>query len=110
MAAGVSWPGNVRELRNAIERAILLFDGGLITREHLPTAVASRLRAGPFIGVKGSLDPSAPLPSGGVDLEAVEKKIRAKALGQTRGQVAGGAPVGLTRAQFLLRLEKYGLG
>ena len=31
-----SWPGNVRELRNAIERAILLCDGGLITREHLP--------------------------------------------------------------------------
>jgi transcriptional regulator with GAF, ATPase, and Fis domain len=30
------WPGNVRELRNAIERAILLCDGGLITRVHLP--------------------------------------------------------------------------
>ncbi len=31
------WPGNVRELRNAIERAILLCDRGLITRAHLPT-------------------------------------------------------------------------
>ena len=31
-----SWPGNVRELRNAIERAIILCDGGLITAEHLP--------------------------------------------------------------------------
>src|SRR5262249_1338650 len=30
------WPGNVRELKNAIERAILLCDGGLITRDHLP--------------------------------------------------------------------------
>ena len=29
------WPGNVRELRNALERASILADGGLITREHL---------------------------------------------------------------------------
>jgi transcriptional regulator with PAS, ATPase and Fis domain len=29
------WPGNVRELRNAIERAMLLLDGGWITPELL---------------------------------------------------------------------------
>src|SRR5262249_38367794 len=29
------WPGNVRELRNALERAAILCDGGLITAEHL---------------------------------------------------------------------------
>ena len=33
------WPGNVRELRNAIERAILLCDGGLVTSEHLPPSL-----------------------------------------------------------------------
>src|SRR5512143_3813164 len=31
-----SWPGNVRELRNAIERAIILCAGGLITAAQLP--------------------------------------------------------------------------
>ena len=31
-----SWPGNVRELRNAIERAVILADGGQIRSEHLP--------------------------------------------------------------------------
>ncbi|MBI4513860.1 MAG: sigma-54-dependent Fis family transcriptional regulator [Gemmatimonadetes bacterium] len=37
------WPGNVRELRNAIERAVLLSDGGAIMPEHLfpePTGVS----------------------------------------------------------------------
>ena len=29
------WPGNVRELRNALERAAILCEGGLITSEHL---------------------------------------------------------------------------
>ena len=35
------WPGNVRELRNAIERAVILCEGGLITSEHLPLGIAS---------------------------------------------------------------------
>ncbi len=30
-----SWPGNVRELRNAIERALLLSEGGSLEAEHL---------------------------------------------------------------------------
>ena len=47
-----SWPGNVRELRNAIERAIILCDGGLITAEHLPPP-----RAGNGPGVWGPQGP-----------------------------------------------------
>jgi DNA-binding NtrC family response regulator len=31
-----SWPGNVRELENAIERAVVISQGDLITREDLP--------------------------------------------------------------------------
>ena len=40
------WPGNVRELRNAIERAVILADGGFIRSEHLPVS-APRPSVGP---------------------------------------------------------------
>ena len=31
-----NWPGNVRELKNVIERAVVLSDGEIIERKHLP--------------------------------------------------------------------------
>ena len=104
------WEGNVRELRNAIERAVLLCDGSLITREHLPAPIGRPKFVLTTAGLKDSLDASGPLPAGGVDLEAVEKKFVAKALGQSRGNKSRAARLlGLTRAQFYSRLEKYGL-
>jgi DNA-binding NtrC family response regulator len=33
---GYAWPGNIRELRNTVERAVILCDGDLITRDQLP--------------------------------------------------------------------------
>jgi transcriptional regulator with GAF, ATPase, and Fis domain len=104
-----AWPGNVRELRNAIERAILLCDGGLITREHLPTA--SRLPAA-MLSPAGDLSANgdATLPAGGVDLESMERSFVEKALGQTRGNKTKAARLlGLSRAQLYTRLEKYGI-
>jgi transcriptional regulator with PAS, ATPase and Fis domain len=103
------WPGNVRELRNAIERAILLCDGGLVAREHLPvgtTRPAKRPQE-----VDGWLDPAASLPPGGLDLKTVERILLEKALGQARGNKTQAAQLlGLTRAQLYTRLEQHGLG
>jgi transcriptional regulator with GAF, ATPase, and Fis domain len=105
-----AWPGNVRELRNAMERAILLCDGSLITRDHLPASPERPRMVLTTTGLKETLDASGPLPAGGVDLEAVERKFVAKALGQTKGNKSRAARLlGLTRAQFYSRLEKYGL-
>jgi PAS domain S-box-containing protein len=36
------WPGNIRELENAIERAFILCNEGVITIEHLPEELSSR--------------------------------------------------------------------
>ena len=104
-----AWPGNVRELRNAIERAILLCDGGLITREHLPAAITRPERKAPA-SPAGSGAEAEPLPAGGVDLEAVERGYIERALRDSRGNKSRAArQLGLTRAQLYSRLEKYGL-
>ena len=102
---GYTWPGNVRELRNAIERAVILADGGYIRSEHLPVtgtrqpATASGEPAG-----------TAAFPPGGVNLEAIERSFVIKALRQARHNKTRAAKLlGLTRAQLYSRIEKYGL-
>ena len=41
------WPGNVRELENAIERAVILTRGDVVTPTDLPPHVAAALPLGP---------------------------------------------------------------
>src|SRR5205814_7289431 len=97
------WPGNVRELRNAIERAVILADGGLIRSEHLPV---SATRKAPSTADATN----APLPAGGVNLDALERSLVIKALAQARHNKTRAARLlGLTRAQLYSRIEKYGL-
>jgi transcriptional regulator with GAF, ATPase, and Fis domain len=101
-----AWPGNVRELRNAIERAVILADGGLIRSQHLPGVAASRHSVPAAPEAAGS----DPLPAGGVDLEAIERALVVRALAQARHNKTRAAKLlGLTRAQLYSRIEKYGL-
>jgi len=99
------WPGNVRELRNALERATILCDGGLITLEHLPIGVG---RSGPAPGpVQGS---PGVLPAGGVNLEGVERDLIARALQQARNNRSRAARLlGISRSQLYSRMQKHGL-
>ncbi|MDM7916329.1 MAG: sigma 54-interacting transcriptional regulator, partial [Candidatus Eisenbacteria bacterium] len=104
-----TWPGNVRELRNAIERAILLCDGGLITREHLPAAMARPAVASPN-GAAGLPGAGGLIPPAGVDLDSVERRYVEAALHQAKGNKSKAARLlGLSRAQLYTRLEKHGL-
>ena len=54
------WPGNVRELENAIERAVVLSTGEVLTEELLPSSVRQRESA-------GLLPPT--LPSNGISFK-----------------------------------------
>jgi transcriptional regulator with GAF, ATPase, and Fis domain len=110
-----SWPGNVRELRNAIERAILLCDGGLITRDHLPAAVGLKVRtpvthAGAIAVSQAPSGVPTSMAHESIDLGAVERGYIERALLQAKGNKSKAARLlGLSRAQLYTRLEKHGI-
>jgi transcriptional regulator with GAF, ATPase, and Fis domain len=102
------WPGNVRELKNALERAAILCDGGLITAAHLPISVSGHESAPRSTRGSGAGAPA--FPPGGVDLESLEKEYVREALVKARFNKSRAARLlGLTRAQLYSRIEKYGL-
>ena len=95
----------MRELRNAIERAVILADGGLIRSEHLPVTAPRR-----SVSTPDAVPAIAAFPAGGVNLEAIERSLVVKALAQARHNKTRAAKLlGLTRAQLYSRIEKYGL-
>ena len=92
------WPGNVRELRNAIERAMLLADNGLLGAEDFATLSRAATPA------------TFRLPPEGVDLETVERQLVIQALQRAGGnQTQAGHLLGINRDQVRYRIEKFGL-
>ncbi len=97
-----SWPGNVRQLESAIERAILLSEGDLITTEDLPTEV--RQDVGP--AAEGAFK----LPAEGINFEDVERNLITQAMEQTDYNITKAAKLlGLTFRTLQYRLEKFGI-
>jgi len=87
------WPGNVRELRNALERAAILCEGGLITADHLALQRTAR-----------------PPEAATNDLNLVERETIARVMRDTGGNKAKAARrLGLSRTQLYVRLRKYDL-
>ncbi|GMU64522.1 MAG: hypothetical protein AMXMBFR36_07960 [Acidobacteriota bacterium] len=104
-----AWPGNVRELRNAIERAVILCRGGLVTSEHLPTTTARAPAA--VVAAIGDA-PAGPreFPGEGVRLDAVERELVIGALERARQNKSQAAKLlGLSRGQLYSLLRRHGL-
>jgi DNA-binding NtrC family response regulator len=88
-----NWPGNARELRNALERAAILCEGGLIAPQHL---LLPTVRPAPNVET--------------TDLHEVERQKIEQVMRQTRGNKSSAARrLGLSRTQLYGRLRKYGL-
>jgi formate hydrogenlyase transcriptional activator len=92
------WPGNVRQLRNALERAAILCEGGLITSEHLsldqqPSNAARLVAASPT-----------------TNLNTVERDMIKQVLAECTGNKSkAAARLGISRTQLYVRLRKYQL-
>jgi NtrC-family two-component system response regulator AlgB len=95
------WPGNLRELRNAIERAVILTRGPLLSATDLPSASPlqpeSDGAAVPALGELVSLD----------SLEAAH--IRA-VLARTPSLAAAAEVLGIDQATLYRKRKKLGLG
>jgi DNA-binding NtrC family response regulator len=92
----------VRELKNALERAVILCEGGLVTSAHLPIALAaSATKPAP---------PKETLPSEGLQLEAVERDLLEQALASAGNNKSRAAKLlGLPRGRFYSLLRRHGL-
>ena len=104
------WPGNVRELENAIERALVIADDGVIDVAQLPASVRGESRA-PAAGATGSAPGAAD-----EDLsvkrraEALERALIAQALQRTGGNRTRAAQLlELSHRALLYKIREYGL-
>ncbi len=96
------WPGNIRELANAIERSVILArDKGVITEETLGFLKT----VSPSYNEQNSFR----LPSEGISLEEVEKKLVKQALEASGyNQSAAARLLGLSRAKFRVLMKQSG--
>jgi len=89
------WPGNVRELENVIERAVILCETDVISRDD--------------ISVSGNTLPDGKI-HGTPQLQEIEKNYILSVLEKTGGnQTKASRLLGLDRKTLYLKLKKYGI-
>jgi DNA-binding NtrC family response regulator len=100
----------VRELRNALERALILCDGGLITLEHLPFSVGRANGRSAKAVPGGTAAFTNGLPADAVKLKDVERDLIMRALheaGNNRSRAA--RLLGITRSQLYTKLQRHNI-
>jgi two-component system, NtrC family, response regulator AtoC len=100
------WPGNVRELENAIERAVSLSHGPLLTPDDLPETIRHHGASG------GDRKDSGEQHGGetGLTLEEVEKRHVVRVLKETKGNKVKAAKIlGIDRRTLYRMAERFGL-
>jgi NtrC-family two-component system response regulator AlgB len=96
--ASYLWPGNVRELRNAIERAVVLSQGELITPECLPDGLFQPTT------VATPTTPSSP------SLEEIERDQISRALAESPTLQDAAESLGINVTTLWRKRKRYKLG
>jgi two-component system, NtrC family, response regulator len=128
-----TWPGNVRELQNAIQRAVVVCDDGVVRPSHLPPKVRALadqapiapaanarlgdLRSDPLaLGPKVAASPHSGQPSAEVSPErdlrisALEKRALEDALARCGGNVSEAVKqLGIGRTTIYRMMKRHGL-
>jgi len=94
------WPGNVRELENAIERAVIITQGLMITVDDLPDGVR---------GAESETDARKSVEVEiGVTMDEVERRVILETLAYTRGDKSRTAQIlGIGRKTLYRKLQQY---
>lgn len=100
------WPGNVRELENAIERAVSLSHGPLLTPEDLPEVI----RQSATTEADARISQVDQLNEAYLTLEEVEKRHLTRVLKETKGNKVKAAKIlGIDRRTLYRMAERFGL-
>ncbi len=100
------WPGNVRELENAIERAVSLSHGPLLTPEDLPEVIRQHATN----DADARLSQVDQLDEVSLTLEEVEKRHLIRVLKETKGNKVKAAKIlGIDRRTLYRMAERFGL-
>jgi DNA-binding NtrC family response regulator len=97
------WPGNIRQLEHAVQQAVLVSSGPVLSLEHLPAPVRGYI---PETGEPAKDSGTPPVP----DRDHAEQKMIQQALekcGFNRARAA--AFLGISRTAFYQKLRKYGM-
>ncbi len=99
------WPGNVRELENAIERAVSLSHGPLLTPEDLPEGIREGAES-----IEEKQPGKDQTDEGALSLEEVEKRHLIRVLKETKGNKVKAAKIlGIDRRTLYRMAERFGL-
>lgn len=97
------WRGNVRELQNAVERAVIVSEGNLLTSADFRSL--ERAAGPPGIEQNQAV---WRLPENGIDLRELNRALITEAVARHRGNVSAAARLlGLSRPALRYRLNKY---